>query len=519
MEVVLTIRSHLFRICILLPFALLFFGTVPVEAQENFSLRILDIGSNARGTVRLIVSATDAHGAPIRELHRSDFRLDVEQLPIRDFTVEPVSSAKNPLSVFLAFDVSGSMNGTPMDAAKAAAIEFLDRLGTDDYAAVLSFGSGVRLLCDFTSNKESVKQSLETVAAGDRNTWLYEATFESLQQAANAPTARAAIVLLTDGKDEGSPRTKKSVLDRIRGVRIPVFALGFGTNLQKAYLEEIAAASGGSFLFAPTAEDLGQLYAQVYEQLRNQYQIEFRFAKPAGEYIATLELNHEGIRKSARASFLHALTGEPARPVQQSQSFDNWFVYLVLIVLAVLVALSLVTFILHLRARKARRSPSGIRVELMIEGKRSLLSTPASGVDSKMTVLSQAPSGEAGIVVELPNAPAYLPLVDEAIGRKYDEVVITRFDKAGKFQKEKTYLLISDRSVSRPDGKRIGHAVIFLNQKSGRHQIRDLGSIGGTRLHGVRLKGSAYLENGDRIIIGTVSMKYYDMRSGGEADV
>jgi VWFA-related protein len=514
MHVILTAASKYFRrFAALLMLLALFSGAVPAGAQEDFSIKILDASSNTRGVVRLIVSATDRSGIPIKGLNQSDFQLHVEGQPVREFTIETVSGAKNPLSVLLAVDVSGSMNGEPIDAAKKAATAFLDRLGADDYAALLSFGSGVRLLHEFTSNKASVKQSLEALSAKDTDTWLYEATDESLKKASEAPTSRVAIVLLTDGKDEGSTRTEEEVLGRIKGVRIPVFALGFGEKAYRSYLEEIAGASGGSFLYAPAVEELGQMYAQVYEQLKNQYQIQFRFEEPAGEYVASLALKYSGIEKSARASFLQALAGAPA-PAEKSVS-GNWLVYAVLGSLGVLILLSLVTFFLHLRSRTARSRPSQTQVEIMIDGKRNLLSLSASEVDSKMTVIAQTPAGEAGLIVELPNATVCLPLVDESAGRKYDEVIITRFDDAGKFQKGRTYLLISDRSVSRPDGQKLGHASVFLNQKSGRYQIKDLGSIGGTRIHGVRLNESAYLENGDRITIGTVSLKYYDMRSGG----
>jgi hypothetical protein len=167
----------------------------------------------------------------------------------------------------------------------------------------------------------------------------------------------------------------------------------------------------------------------------------------------------------------------------------------------------------HLRSRTGKIDQSEARVEIMIHGKRRSLSNAPADTENKMTVMAQTPTGDVGLIVELPSAPAYLPLVDPLAGTKYDEVIITRFDDAGLFRKDKVYLLISDRSVSRPDGLRNGHAAVFLDPKSGRYQIRDLGSVGGTQLDNIRLNGAAYLENGDAITVGTVSLKYYDMRS------
>ena len=49
-------------------------------------------------------------------------------------------------------------------------------------------------------------------------------------------------MLLTDGKDEGSPRSEEDVLGRIKGTQIPIYTLGFGPQAQVDYHKKVSAA-------------------------------------------------------------------------------------------------------------------------------------------------------------------------------------------------------------------------------------------------------------------------------------
>ena len=498
-------------------FLALIFNPLAVWGQQNSSLKILDAYEDDRGTVQVSVSVLDENGNPIKGLSKADFRPSVEGKPVGSFSVEPESSGKNPLSVILAIDVSGSMRGAPIAAAKEAAAAFVGQLPDEDSVALVRFGSDVKDVAEFTSNKTALKESLEGLVANEKTTWLYAATIECLRIAKNAPTSRVAIVLLTDGKDEGSPQPEEEALERVKDVPVPIFTLGFGPNVQTDYLEKVAdASSGGSFISAPTVAEIGRVYEKVSDQLRNEYRIEFPFAQPAGDYVATLAVNYRGMELSGSRRFAHAYVG--GTPPMRSRWLDSWLVRLLFIGLVILVTLSLIMILTRWRSRGFFPGALEAQVEMMIEGKRHPLSAVAGGDDGGKTFVAQIAAGDAGLIVDLPSSPVHFLLVDEPSGKSVQEVILTRFDKKSTFRKEKLYLLISDRSVSRPDGQRYGHAVVFLDQNSGRYMIEDLGSIGGSYLHNVRISRAMNLENGDSITLGTVSLRYYDTRSTGDAD-
>jgi len=112
--------------------------------------------------------------------------------------------------------------------------------------------------------------------------------------------------------------------------------------------------------------------------------------------------------------------------------------------------------------------------------------------------------------------PVPFALIDKKNRIEFDEIIITRYDQERKrlFSGEKIYLLLSERSVTRPGGERKGHARIFIDPKTGMYQIEDLGSTSGTKVNGKGLNRGLTLAlvSGDTIAVGNILMKYYDQR-------
>jgi len=498
------------------------------HADENATMNILNMYSSGPNKIDMIVSVLDESGVPIRDLGTANFKVLVEGKEITNFIVKPVSSPKSPLSVVLSMDVSGSMKGRPIAEAKKAAKIFLDQLDKEDFAALVEFGSKVNLAADFTSKEKihDLRDKIDGLVANQQWTWLYQATNDSIEKAFKAPTSRVAVVLLTDGKDEGSPRTEESVLARIKGVQVPVYTLGFGGDAQVTYLKKVAAASGGTFLYTPAAEELTNLYKLVMEQIKNQYLIEFGFDNPAGMYTSTLVFTYRGREISSQRRFLHSLA-EPAisaktpTPVVQvtpppaTPPGSDMLVWGILIVLIVGGLGAGGYFFLRPKLGTLVKEPVGPSPLSRMEGGQIHPIVPPgsqSGV-SRTTVILQSP-GEVGLEVHAGPVPVHFPLMDTKNNKNYEEVILTRFDQEvkGFFDNDKTYLLLADKTVSRPNETRPGHARIFFDPETKRYKIEDLGSAGGTKLNETAIEGEVALENRDNIIIGGVNLMFYDKR-------
>jgi VWFA-related protein len=510
-------RSQVLCYAILLVFTLIGIA----EGQHGISLGILDIHSTPAGNVEMVVSVVDGHGMPVKGLGKENFRLNIEGKEVKEFSLEPYSSAQSPLSVILGIDVSGSMQGIPIKEAKRGASIFLDQLDKEDFTSLMVFGNSVRFPTDFTRKKHEVREKIESLKADEKLTWLYQATHDGMDKASKAPTSRVAIVLLTDGRDEGSPIGEEEVVARIKKAHIPIYTLGFGPKAQVDYLKKVATMSSGYFLSTPKAEELSNLYSMVLDQLKNQYLLRFGYSKPAGEYTSILTLHYRDKEIKVRRGFLHVM----AEPIPWWKGLcKSYVVWLILALALILVGLAIVYrfgLLSRGKAEPKRKEPEPEEepeVCLMIKKKFQPMGPSLTQLKTTATVVMPAPSkGEVGLEIDLQQPlPLLFPLIDKKNRREFSEIIITRYDKDRDhlLSAEKVYLFLSDRSVTRPNEERKGHTRIFVDTKTGTYQIEDLGSTSGTKVNGrILSRGvSLALVSGDTITVGNIPMKYYDRR-------
>lgn len=239
---------------------------------EQLVINLTGLSSEEEGSAQLVFSVVDADNSPVVDLNEEAFVVELDGQPATVTGVERGIDRSQPISVLLALDVSASMAGPALEEAKAAAVSFLNGLEPNDSVSVLTFADQVNLVVPFTTDKAaaaSAVQLLQPAQAG--GTTLNQATDDSLRAVSSEGTSYRAVVLLSDGVDNGSTLPQESVLTTAGALGVPVFAIGLGEEIDRAYLEAVATESGGSFAETPSPEGLAQLYAEAGELLRGQY--------------------------------------------------------------------------------------------------------------------------------------------------------------------------------------------------------------------------------------------------------
>lgn len=271
-------------------------------AQGNLVLRVDEVKSDAFPQVQVTVAVVDAFGIPIPDLDLSNFQVveGNQQVPLTN--VAPIRNPDQPISMLLAIDISGSMAGEPLEQAKQSAIQFLEGLGPNDWAAVVAFGNAVDLTVldpakemDFTTDKEALKTLIGglTTQAGQVTTPLYDALFKAVRLAAARPVGNRVVVIFTDGREGDASGRQVSVLSREAPIaeatrnKVAVFTVGLGRNADVGYMQEVALRTGGEFLLAPSADQLQAIYQSIADRLRLQYQLTFQSnVKTDGQFHA-----------------------------------------------------------------------------------------------------------------------------------------------------------------------------------------------------------------------------------------
>jgi len=268
--------------------SILFLTLLPsgfIYAQEGITLRIKEVVCNNFPEVDIYFSVFDKFGLPMEDLKLDDFELREKGEVVSNYDLESIVNTENPSYVALLLDTSGSMRGDPLEEAKNAATEFVRSLKDIDEIKVFVFNDDVKFIQDFTTDKNSVINAINSVETEGTKTVLNLAVFEAAKDLDGKPLGNRAIVLLTDGKDEGASIAIEDAIGKAVESRIPIYSVGFGKNFNegnKDYdeganeaLSRFSILTSGKFFIAQEEEDLAPSFDKISDLLKYQYHIKY----------------------------------------------------------------------------------------------------------------------------------------------------------------------------------------------------------------------------------------------------
>jgi len=233
--------------------------------------------------VELYTTVTDRRGRPVEGLDRDVFRVyeDGAEQTVRRF--EHVQNL--PIYAGVLLDTSGSMVEQLDTAVKAALRFFQTVIQPKDRAAVITFNGQPNLAVRFTNDREVLAGGLAGLRA-DGNTALYDSIIYALYYFGGVRGKRA-IVLLTDGKDEGSRFRYGDALEYAKHSGIAFYTIGLGPIANqpdiRLKLEKLAAETGGRSYFIGQAVELAGTYRSIETELRSQYLLAYQSSKQGND--------------------------------------------------------------------------------------------------------------------------------------------------------------------------------------------------------------------------------------------
>jgi hypothetical protein len=163
-----------------------------------------------------------------------------------------------PAIVAMTVDTSGSIRPELLDQIKQLATQVLESLPSGSQVAVFGFNDQSSLVLERTSDAEAVQQAVQGLQRAGRYTALYDALYDASRYLKEAPPARKAILLVTDGKDENSAVQIDDGLRVAVENHIPVIAIGVG-RVEEQVMRRIAKLTVGEY--APIGEASGEAIA------------------------------------------------------------------------------------------------------------------------------------------------------------------------------------------------------------------------------------------------------------------
>jgi Ca-activated chloride channel family protein len=231
--------------------------------------------------VELYTSVVDGKGRPVVGLKKEDFSVaeDGARQQVRRF--ELVKDV--PIYAGILLDTSASMSeASKLDEAVKGALRFFQKVITPkDRASVITFNSQPTLAVRFTNDETVLAGGLAGLKA-DGNTALYDSIIYSLYYFGGIKGKRA-IILLSDGKDEGSHYSYTDALEYARRSGVAIYTVGINLSRQDAdvrlKLSRLSDETGGRVFMIEKASELERIYDIIQTELRSQYLLAYQSSK------------------------------------------------------------------------------------------------------------------------------------------------------------------------------------------------------------------------------------------------
>jgi len=298
----------------------------PQEGQQKIAVEVK--------TVSVLATVRDKHGKIIPNLTKDDFQLDEDGRPqtINYFAHE----SDLPLRLGLLVDTSLSQRKV-LDQERSASYSFLDQLlrQDKDLAFVIHFDKEVELLQEFTPSRPKLQEALQKLSTpqfeggggsnsgggggggsgGGRGrggrmrgggTLLYDAIFLASDELMSKQQGRKALIILSDGVDHGSKETLAEAIATAQRADTIVYSILFADEEEgshpggfrmggpmgggrgggryprqeerpdgKKILEQISKETGGRLFKVSKKDTVDKIYAEIEEDLRNQYSLAY----------------------------------------------------------------------------------------------------------------------------------------------------------------------------------------------------------------------------------------------------
>jgi VWFA-related protein len=246
--------------------------------------------------VNLYCSVRNKQNGLVSNLEKTDFDLaeDTKPQTIKYFSRE----TDIPLTIGLLVDVSNSQRNLIEVERSAASNFFSSVLKKKDVAFLVSFGADSELLQDTTGSPRLLREGLNrlklnggisggitpgTIPTKPRGTVLYDAVYAASNDMLAKEVGRKALILITDGQDEGSTETEKAAIEAAQRADAIIYGIlyadrgfygGFGAGYGGAgVLKHMAEETGGRMFEVGRKNTLDQVFTQIQEEMRTQYLI------------------------------------------------------------------------------------------------------------------------------------------------------------------------------------------------------------------------------------------------------
>ena len=271
------------------------FLAVPAFADRN--IKVLSTDTSGFPTVLLKVAVSNGgRGAPV-DLSDEHILVYEDGFRVNYVSVKP-AEAEDAARFVLAIDSSRSIKAPDLERIKRAARGLIDASAPSDSFAVVRFNDEVRIACPLTTARERLVRCVEGIRAHGSRTMLYTSVYDSIDLLGAAGAGPKAVIVFTDGKDEGSSLKSGDVVSLAKEYSVPVYVVAVKPGRESRRLERLARLTGGSYIRCCDDDDISALYEALKSGGTSRYDVRYRSMASADGVARPIEvrLRYDSLR-------------------------------------------------------------------------------------------------------------------------------------------------------------------------------------------------------------------------------
>ena len=287
-------RRRRFRIAAAAVSVTLAAGSVISLAQETLRVNV--------DLVNVFLTTQDGKGQFITDLNKNDFAVFDDDQPQNIAVFEKQDAVQSSIGFLV--DNSGSMVDI-IPFMQRGIRDFTNTFNKPAEIFLMSFGMTVSLLHDSTQSQKHLVQSLEGIRAWGTSVF-YDGMVQGLEKIGKSQHQRKALVVFTDGDDNGSHVGRNEVIEAAQrnGALLYFIAIGSPVMIDKSTLDKLATLSGGRAFYVRKTDSVSSVLEQIRTELSKQYYIAYYVPRRSGYHKIRIETPGRALKIQAKTGYL-----------------------------------------------------------------------------------------------------------------------------------------------------------------------------------------------------------------------
>jgi Mg-chelatase subunit ChlD len=270
-------------------------------APGGYGLKVYRTDYSLFPFIQVYMRTFDENMQPLVNLNERNIGLMIKGRPYDplklQYGVQSIRQRQEATSSVLVIDASKSMAGQPFEDSLKAAVRFIESKRPQDEVAILAIRDtkeGYEVVSQFERDDKALARRIADIRADGMKTRLYDGIGAALQMCAMSSqgsvvsgnyVVSCSIVVMSDGRDEGSAVSRSELMTRISNLSIPfpIYSLAY-SRVSRNYFKNLEALSKNSFgtyhVVGETTSKMQNIVEGIQNILQSDYVVTLRSYVP-----------------------------------------------------------------------------------------------------------------------------------------------------------------------------------------------------------------------------------------------